>query len=51
MNDRYLYRAKRKDNGEWIGGSAIDNPELLGREYGEINGKAIKRLRFKSNEW
>lgn len=28
-NDRYLYKAKRTDNGEWVVGNAIDNPELL----------------------
>ena len=28
MNDRYLYRAKRKDNGEWIVGSLIQAPYL-----------------------
>ena len=25
MNDRYLYRAKRTDNGEWIDGNRIDD--------------------------
>ena len=25
MNDRYLYRAKRMDNGEWVGGNRIDD--------------------------
>ena len=28
MNDRYLYRAKRTDNGEWIVGSLIQTPYL-----------------------
>ena len=28
MNDRYLYRAKRKDNGEWIVGSLIQTSYL-----------------------
>lgn len=28
MNDRYLFRAKRKDNGEWIIGSLIQTPYL-----------------------
>ena len=28
MNDRYLYRAKRTDNGEWIVGSLIQNSYL-----------------------
>ena len=28
MNDRYLYRAKRTDNGEWIVGSLIQIPYL-----------------------
>ena len=28
MNDRYLYRAKRIDNGEWIVGSLIQAPYL-----------------------
>lgn len=27
MNDRYLYRAKRIDNGEWVGGPLIWNNE------------------------
>ena len=25
MNDRYLYRAKRTDNGEWVEGNRIDD--------------------------
>ena len=37
MNNRYLYRAKRMDNGEWCNdeviGNIFDNPELL--EVGE----------------
>ena len=37
MNDRYLYRAKRTDNGEWCNdeviGNIFDNTELL--EVGE----------------
>ena len=28
MNDRYLYRAKRTDNGEWIVGSLVQAPYL-----------------------
>ena len=28
MNDRYLFRAKRTDNGEWIVGSLIQAPYL-----------------------
>ena len=28
MEDRYLYRANRKDNGEWIVGSLIQSPYL-----------------------
>lgn len=28
MNNRYLYRAKRTDNGEWIVGSLIQTPYL-----------------------
>ena len=28
MNDRYLFRAKRIDNGEWIVGSLIQTPYL-----------------------
>ncbi len=27
MNDRYLCRAKRTDNGEWITGNLIDSPD------------------------
>ena len=27
MNDRYLYRAKRTDNGEWVIGNLIDSPD------------------------
>ena len=27
MNDRYSYRAKRTDNGEWVVGNLIDSPD------------------------
>ena len=27
MNDRYLFRAKRIDNGEWVVGNLIDSPD------------------------
>lgn len=27
MNDRYLFRAKRIDNGEWVIGNLIDSPD------------------------
>ena len=27
MNDRYLYRAKRIDNGEWVEGALFDGKE------------------------
>ena len=27
MNDRYLFRAKRIDNGEWVMGNLIDSPD------------------------
>lgn len=30
MNDRYLFKAKRLDNGEWIMGSLIQNPFFKG---------------------
>lgn len=30
MEDRYLYKAKRLDNGEWIIGSLIQNPFFKG---------------------
>ena len=35
MNDRYLYRAKRMDNGEWVGGNLIWNKDFCD------NSKAI----------
>ncbi|MCI7129626.1 MAG: hypothetical protein MSA09_03510 [Lachnospiraceae bacterium] len=35
MNDRYLYRAKRMDNGEWVGGNLIWNNDFCD------NSKAI----------
>ena len=35
MNDRYLYRAKRTDNGEWVGGNIIWNNDFCD------NSKAI----------
>lgn len=30
MNDRYLYKAKRLDNGEWVIGNLIQNPFFKG---------------------
>lgn len=44
MEDRYLYKAKRLDTGEWVEGSLIVN-ELDTREYfigyifGVVDGK------------
>lgn len=38
MNDRYLFKAKRTDNGEWVIGyygvigNIFDNPKLLESE-------------------
>ena len=32
MNDRYLYRAKRTDNGEWVEGFLVKGKWYLGRE-------------------
>lgn len=29
MQDRYLFRGKRIDNGKWVIGNIFDNPELL----------------------
>lgn len=29
MNNRYTYKAKRKDNGEWVYGNAIINPNSI----------------------
>lgn len=29
MENRYLYRGKRSDTGEWVIGNTFDNPELL----------------------
>ena len=41
MKNRYLYRAKRTDNGEWCNdeviGNIFDNPELL--EVGDDNSQ------------
>lgn len=27
MRDRYLYKAKRTDNGEWVTGNLVDSPD------------------------
>lgn len=29
IEDRYLFRGKRIDNGEWVISNKFDNPELL----------------------
>ena len=49
MNDRYLYRAKRKDKGEWVEGYLIyakkdyyicENPYECMSEYSSLNGQS-----------
>ena len=49
MNDRYLYRAKRTDNGEWVEGYLIyakkdcyicENPYECMSEYSSLNGQS-----------
>ena len=43
MNDRYLYRAKRMDNGEWVEGHYITNEKdpnhaYIGYLFGVVDG-------------
>ena len=43
MNDRYLYRAKRTDNGEWVEGHYITNEKdpnhaYIGYLFGVVDG-------------
>ena len=49
MNDRYLYRAKRTDNGEWVEGNLIhvkkdyyicEKPYECMDEYSSLNGQS-----------
>lgn len=49
MNDRYLYRVKRTDNGEWVEGNLIhakkdyyicENPYECMNEYSSLNGQS-----------
>ena len=49
MNNRYLYRAKRTDNGEWVEGYLIyakkdcyicENPYECMSEYSSLNGQS-----------
>lgn len=49
MNDRYLYRAKRTDNGEWVEGNLIyakkdyyicENPYECMNQYSSLNGQS-----------
>ena len=49
MNDRYLYRAKRTDNGEWVEGNLIhakqdyyicEKPYECMNEYSSLNGQS-----------
>ena len=49
MNDRYLYRAKRTDNGKWVEGNLIhakkdyyicENPYECMNEYSSLNGQS-----------
>ena len=49
MNDRYLYRAKRADNGEWVEGNLIhvnkdyyicEKPYECMEEYSSLNGQS-----------
>lgn len=47
MNDRYLFKAKRLDNGEWIIGSLIQNPFFKGvRSW--ISSEQEDKTRLKS---
>ena len=47
MNDRYLCRAKRTDNGEWIIGSLIQSP-YLGRVRSWISSEQADKSRLRS---
>lgn len=47
MNDRYLYRAKRTDNGEWINGSLIQTP-YLGSVRSWISSEQDDKTRLRS---
>lgn len=40
MNNRYLYRAKRTDNGEWIVGNRIDD-EVTGQVFIHAAGNTV----------
>lgn len=42
MENRYLFRAKRIDNGEWVTGNLIQNPFLKECEVGFHPSKKIK---------
>lgn len=46
MNDRYLYRAKRTDNGEWIVGSLIQT-SYLGSIRSWISSEQEDKLRLR----
>ena len=40
MNDRYLYRAKRTDNGEWVEGNRIDDA-VTGQVFIHASGNTV----------
>ena len=40
MNDRYLYRAKRTDNGEWVEGNCI-NDGVTGQVFIHASGNSV----------
>lgn len=42
MNNRYLYRAKRIDNGEWVEGNRIDDG-VTGQVFIHAFGNSVKR--------
>lgn len=47
MNDRYLFKAKRLDNGEWVTGNLIQNPFFKGvRSW--ISSEQEDKTRLKS---
>ena len=50
MNDRYLYRAKRTDNGEWVDGYLFDDGFENGRMF--VGGLVIEEYHgTASDDW
>lgn len=47
MSDRYLCKAKRTDNGEWVEGDLIHEPYGTVIQYYEKKGDYKKRIRAK----